>query len=377
MVIVKRATLDDKPAIYKFIQIAYENRWQYKIPERWQWEFVENPFLPDQLLPVWIAVEEDGRVVGQTCALVEPLKIGDEIHRVGWSVDTFLLPEYRGQGIGFQLQKANDEGNEIFMSLSMSKANRRIKAGLGSVPIDPVPAFTRLARYTPESIRAAIADRLSRGNDALKRIIILLFHLLFLDRLCSSLLNIQVHLQDRRQLPYLDENIALSRIDIFDQEINLLWDKVSPKFYAIVKRDDVYLNWKYVQQPYADYYKYIARRNGDICGYIIFRQGKSPERNIGVIADILALPEDVSTIRTMLSFAVLQLIQQRVKDIHAASTVPAYQEQLLKMGFKETKGAYPMFHYRIDSPVFKAAEEPGSWFLGKGDHDWDQYPLAR
>ena len=130
MVNVRRATIEDQNAIFEFIKMAYVGRWQYKIPERWQWEFIDNPFLFDDGLPIWIAVEEDGSVVGQTCALVEPIKIGEEVHKVGWSVDTFLLPEYRGQGIGFQLQKANDQANEIFMSLSMSKANRRIKSGL-------------------------------------------------------------------------------------------------------------------------------------------------------------------------------------------------------------------------------------------------------
>ncbi len=97
MAVVRRATQADREAIFQFIQKAYPSRWQYKIPERWQWEYVDNPFLEGDELPVWIAVEDDGgpgaRVLGQTCALVEPLKIGSQVYRAGWSVDTFLLPE--------------------------------------------------------------------------------------------------------------------------------------------------------------------------------------------------------------------------------------------------------------------------------------------
>ncbi|MGE5221512.1 MAG: N-acetyltransferase family protein [Omnitrophica WOR_2 bacterium] len=376
MVIVRRATLDDKPAIFQFYQIAYPSRWQYKIPERWQWEYVDNPFLADSQLPVWIAVEEDGSVVGQTCALVEPLKLGTKVYRVGWSVDTYLLQPYRGQGIGFQLQKANDDANPIFMSLSMSNANRRIKAGLGSMPVDPVPAFTRLVRYEPESVLAAASKHVAQEKGLIGKIVPPVIHGLFLDRFASAGLNLWVRLRDLR-LPKADGAIQISQVGHFDAEINRLWEKVSTCFNAMVVRDDVYLNWKYVRQPYVEYQRIIARRNGEICGYLILRKSKPPERNMGLITDLLAMPDDEAAIQTLLSYAVCYFKDAKVKDIQAATTVVPYQACLRKLGFHESRGSYPMFHCKLDSTEEIAAQEPGSWFLGKGDHDWDQFPLAR
>lgn len=376
MVIVRRATLEDKPAIFQFYQIAYPNRWQYKIPERWQWEYVNNPFLADGQLPVWIAVDEDGSVVGQTCALVEPLKLGSKIFRVGWSVDTYLLLPYRGQGIGFQLQKANDDANPIFMSLSMSNANRRIKAGLGSMPIDPVLAFTRLVRYEPESILAAATGHLTRKKGLLGKILSPALHGLYLDRMASAGLNLWVNLRDLR-LPKPDASIKISQVESFDAEINQLWEKVSPCFNAMIVRDDMYLNWKYVQQPFVEYQKVIARRNGEICGYLILRKSKPPERNMGLMIDLLAMPDDEPAIRSLLSFAVRYFKEAKVKDIQAATTVIPYQDCLRKLGFHESRSSYPMFHCKLDCPEKIVAQEPGSWLLGKGDHDWDQFPLAR
>jgi GNAT superfamily N-acetyltransferase len=377
MIVVRRATLEDKEAIFRFIKVAYPDRWQYKIPERWQWEYVENPFLEGKDLPVFIAIDEQGNVVGQTCTLVEPLKIGDRLCKVGWSVDTFLLPQYRGQGIGFQLQKANDEANEIFMSLNMSLANRRIKAGLGSVPIDPVRLYTRLVRFEPESIAAAVAGRLARHEGAASKAISTFLRLSFLDRIMAGLLNGWLALKDRLSLEQADPGLVIQPIDTFGEEADRLWEKISARFYALVRRDKDYLDWKYVRQPFVEYAPFMARREGKICGMLILRTGKPPERYLGVIADLIAAPEDEAVIQDLLTFAVRYFKKARVKDILAASSVRPYQAGLEALGFKQMNEAFPMFHCKVESPECKAAQEPGSWLLSKGDHDWDQYPLAR
>ncbi len=377
MITVRRATLEDKPAIFKFIQVAYPDRWQYKIPERWQWEYVDNPFLEGGELPVFIAVDEQGNVVGQTCTLVEPLKLGERICRVGWSVDTFLLPEYRGQGIGYQLQKANNEANPIFMSLDMSQTNRRIKAGLGSVPIDPVRQYYRLARYEPESIIAAVASRLARREGTARRWLAAVLHGLFLDRVGAALLNGWIELKDRRALRAGEPGLEIEQVESFGEEADRLWEKLSPCFYALVKRDQAFLNWKYTRQPFVKYALFTARRQGDICGILILRTGKPPERFLGIIADLFVAPEDEAAIRELLIFALRYFKAQKVKDVVAASSVAAYQKWFETLGFKPYKEAFPMFQCKYTPAECAAAQEPGHWLLGKSDHDWDQFPLAR
>ena len=128
---VRQASLEDESAIARFLTEAYGERAQFKYPARWKWQFRDNPFLSEfPGLPIWIAVRND-RVVGQTCAQIEPLRVGDRETLVGWSVDTVVLPEFRGLGLGKQLQKANQDSHPVFMSLSMSSANRGIKESLG------------------------------------------------------------------------------------------------------------------------------------------------------------------------------------------------------------------------------------------------------
>jgi GNAT superfamily N-acetyltransferase len=370
-VTVRRATLEDKERVFAFVRKAYAGRWQYKIPERWQWEYVNNPYLESADLPVWIAVTETGEVVGQTCALVEPLVLGGQERRVGWSVDTFLFPEYRGQGIGFQLQKANDEGNPIFMSLSMSAQNRKIKAGLGSVAIDPVPGYRRLVRYTPESLRQAALSRYAKHGETVAR----LLQLTRLDHLAAAFLNLRL----RKTQPLSEDSsgIEFKPVERFGEEADQLWAKLSHCFYAVVKRDAQYLNWKYVDQPHTDYARITAWKDGEICGYVIVRRTRPPERDMGIIADVFVDPQDEPGLRSLWLYAVRYFEALQVKDILAATSVQAYQDCLHDLGFNQVKGGYPMFHCKDGSPECVQAREPGAWFLSRGDHDWDQFPLAR
>ena len=78
MIEIRQATLSDKERIFDFLANAYQEMSCYKYPERWEWEYQHNPFVKDQNLPIWIAVENGEKIVGQICVMVEPLKIGTQ-----------------------------------------------------------------------------------------------------------------------------------------------------------------------------------------------------------------------------------------------------------------------------------------------------------
>jgi GNAT superfamily N-acetyltransferase len=360
---IRQATLADKPRIFAFIRQAYQGRWEYKIPERWEWEFEHNPFRNPDSLPIWIAVEnESGQVVGQSCALVEPLFLGGNWFQVGWGVDFYVLPGFRGLGIGTRLQAANNEGNEIFMSLSMADSAKRIKASLGLEPLSPVPVFTRIVNHDPESTLETLTSRLSPAPKGTLRA-------LQLHRLVASWLTRREKRRDRNFPSQVNSSLKLEKVDLFGDEINTLWERISPHFYALIRRDADYLNWKYARQPHMEHMRFLARENGQVCGYLVLRRARPPERNAGIIVDLFASPEDENTIQTMLNHAVNIFRQANVTYVTAASSVPTYQKYLLGFGFKITKQVTPMI--RANTPV-----KTEGWLLGKGDHDWDQYPLA-
>jgi len=372
MIEVRRATLADKQAVFKFLPKAYSERSQYKFPERWEWQFEKNPFRKGNELPVWIAVDENGAVVGQIGTMIEPFKIGTETHRLGWGVDAFLLPECRGQRIGYKLYQAALEGSDIYIGLRMAETARRIQTTLGGTPIDAVAFFARVARLNTTYTFTALRCRLK--NKWPGKALLWLLHFFGLDRLITALVNLSVGIRDLGLSRHTNADIAIKQIDRFDHTADEFWDSISPQFYAIVQRNSEYLNWKYVQQPHMDYELFTSSMRGELCGYVILRKTRPPESNSGIIADLLVPPSDKETIQSLLAFAVRYFKAQKVNHISAASSCDVYQDALLALGFKKTGDCAPLFHSRTMTPAIASALVSGRWFLGRSDSDSDQFP---
>ena len=156
MIEVRQAKLTDKSAIYKFLRRAYKENSRFKFPERWEWQFVNNPFKPNDKLPVWIAIDKDGNIAGQSCAMYEPIKIGNETHLLAWALDAYVLSEYWGQNLGYRVLEANCKSNELWMGLVMADSSRHILTKLGCRPINKVVVYKRLVKMDSESILTAI-----------------------------------------------------------------------------------------------------------------------------------------------------------------------------------------------------------------------------
>jgi len=375
MIEIRQAMVSDKPAIFEFLPKAYKEIAQYKFPERWEWQFEKNPFRKGDKLPVWIAVNENGAVVGQICAMFEPLKIGTETDIFGsWAVDLIVLPEYRDQKLGYKLSQAIYNHSDVVMALPMSDAFRHFMTKLGSNSIDTVPVYSRIARFDTHSTFDAIRNRLHAKWPA--KMLLWIVHVFWIDRLITALINFVVGIKDLGLSKRTNTAIEIMPIDEFDHTVDQLWESISPHFQAIVQRTSQFLNWKYVQQPYMDYQRYRAVRNGKMCGYIIFRKTSSPENNSGIIADLFVPAEDKATIYSLLAFAVQHLKSQQVKYIEAASTVDAYKQALFVLGFRKKKDMHPLFHNKIETPAIQDGFVPNAWFLGRSDHDWDQFPYA-
>lgn len=368
---VRQATPKDKRAIFDFIREAYPDRYQYKIPERWEWEFESNPFREPDSLPIWIAVDEKtGRIVGQSNALVERLWLDGRVYQLGWGVDFYVKPEYRGRGIGTRLQKANLEGNEIFMSLDMAKAAQHIKAKIGMKPLPPIPVYTRIIRHEPKSVLKTLVKRLAPDNASLQKGLAVIFKILLVPYILAGLLTLRENWQDWMALDKLDLSLAVPDVESFDASINALWRNVAPNFEALVLRDVTHLNWKFARQPLMEHTRFVARRENAILGYLVVRRSRVPERNAGTIVDLFAAPENENTIRTLLIHAIRYFRSEKVTYIRAANSAIEYQLMLQSLGFKKTREVVPMIY-----PPNAFSDK--KWLLGMGDHDWDQYPLAK
>jgi len=361
----------DRERIFTFIREVYGENAKYRIPERWQWQFVDNPFSPlrgtDQL-PVFIAVDPAGRVVGQTCTMYEPLASGEAEHTVGWSVDTFLLPECRGKGVGFELLKASLDSNPLYLSLRMSDRRRVIGRSQGMEELSPVTTYVRSLYPQPEVVRRAAA-RLSRPFGAV-------VEALRLDWAAASAMGVLRSAREHWRWLRRDRQIIIHPIDGFGAEADELWEHLAPKFGALVRRDRTYLNWKYREQPHMRYQCFMARRGREWCGHVVLRKCRPPEPNYGIIADVFADPDDAALLRTLWSFGVRELRKQGMRSVWATTSHPQYASAAQFCGFRPTAEAVPMFRAADSAMDTSLPRQPGEWLLGMGDHDSDQFPLT-
>jgi len=377
MVNVRRACKQDEEAIFRFIKQAYKGRWQYKIPYRWQWEFVENPFLDDEELPIFIAIDDDGQVVGQVCTMVERIKIGESVNRIGWSVDNYVLPHYRKQGIASALQKANYEDNEIFLSLSMADIVRKIKTSMGMVPLPPVGVYRRYHKLDKDIVRHAILAIFTPVPGLRRKMLSGGMRFLLIDRILALLRGALLQWEDRCLRRMIEPGLNISACEKFPDGVNRLLEDLSRKFDAIIQRDCLYLNWKFVEQPHMNYQRFLARRDGEMSGYLIVRVGRPPEPRIGILADIFVDPLDDATLFSLLAYAISYFREEKVSEIHVASSVTEYQKKLEDLGFIKEREEIPMINMKSVPPLLKPLIDSGTWFFGTSDHDFDQYPLAK
>lgn len=374
-VVVRQATREDKPALFEFIRKAYGQDSARKIPDRWRWEFEENPEWKGSDLPVWIAVDGE-KIVGQTCAMPFRLRFGGTTYSASWSVDTIVLPECQGQGIGTLLQRANAQANPIFMSLSMSKANRTVKSKIGSAPLPPATCYSRLldcpASFVKDYLRFRTKNH--RGASAAVRIACGYFGAHYLiSGLARPVLFVRRTLAGLTLRP--SAGFSLEVRQDFDASADELWLRAAPGFDAIAERNSGYLNWKFVRQPGLKYRIRYLRFNGALRGYLVLREPDPSEPDIGVVAELFALPDDEQAIAELVRGAIASF-SGKTCAIEAATSHPAFQKAFARR-FRRSKEAVPMFSSSV--PGVEAAKAGAAvWFLGKGDHDWDQvHPVDR
>ena len=366
MPLVRQATLDDQQAIFAFLHLAYPDRVQYKIPDRWNWQFRNSPFWSERDLPIWIAVDE-GRVVGQTGAMVEPLKFGDATHTVAWSVDTYVLPEYRGQGIGRQLQQANQSHHRLFMSLAMSEGNRRIKTSLGAKALDSVRVY---------EVRMALLN--ARVRSCLRRFsgsIAAAAETLRIDRMTAT---VGSRILKRRWLqaanPTHDrpDDIRFCEIDRFDARFDDFWSQMRTHYDIAVERTSRYLNWKFCDQPNVQYRRFTIDQSGQLQGYVVLRKCTSPEPSHGIIADFVTRPEHPDLAAQAIFVAAEELRREGVEKVRLATTSTAHNQMLKRLGFRLTRRYTPMCY----TAELAVPDSPRILF-GLGDHDLDQFPRMK
>ena len=369
--VIRQASISDKIAIWDFIKVAYGDSAQNKIPDRWNWAFLENPLVnkSGKELPIFIAIK-DGKIVGQICAILYQIKIGDKMHCMACGVDFIVLPICRGEGVGQKLMQAIVEYYGLYMNTYMAASTRHIYHRLGFSEFEPIPYYRRLVKLNSATVCAYLMQKTTKYL-SLNRIISFLCHFGF-DKMVALTGNILI-MSRNFLLKGAKKGHQTKIIEIvsFGDDIDQLWNITNNKFKVIVKRDQQFLNWRFSKNPNFDYRCFIGKRYGVTKGYIVLRNPAIIELNIGIIVDIYAAPDDHETVEDLIRHAI-DFFGESVTVIECPTTQQEHQRALSKLGFLKMEKTVPAFFCK-DSELKKELEGLNKgWFLTKSDPDWDQ-----
>jgi hypothetical protein len=214
-----------------------------------------------------------------------------------------------------------------------------------------------------------------------------------LEKTCAAAIDVCRNFQrgsDGWQIP----GLRLEAIHRFGAEIDTLWQQIGAMYRMMIRRDAGYLNWRFVAPPFADIRRFVAVHEGRTAGYVVVRRCAAPEPKVGVILDLFADPRDERLITSMVAFAVQHLHRSGVDIIKAAASTATYERAYRALGFRKYRELTPICFVNADGHHERAGEDAvqrdnrfwsgveaaslsRSIFFGYGDHDLDQYPLAK
>ena len=254
-----------------FLKRCYEDRGTQKwLRYKWYLKW------PDYR--VLLAVD-GGKILGQSCSFCVMVLIGGERKELWWSIDTFVLKEYRGRGIGKMLQGKLFSDLPNFTSASYSRGNGVIKRKNGAVPL-----FFNEYHYYAVSC----------------------YFYLLLSLAQSKLFNKEIFKpRHSHHLKYLRlkkikglEMVETSLDTTLSTYINNL---LAEQFDWYVERSPEYLKWKYGDNPSIKVYCKYIYKNGQRVGFIsysgagIFRVANKEIRGIKIFDLLIEKKSGVSS----------------------------------------------------------------------------------
>ncbi len=324
--------------------------------EGWYWKFRDNPIL-DRIL-ISVAVTEENRIVGMYPLLIMEYKVQDEyvisvqlveisIHpdfRGGWAIKqlkAFLQPPTIASGARFGFGFPTREHAKVGLRYMGYNLLGELPI-LGVAPGLDIPAGGGLVRRCVRKVKRTV-----RRGRYLRRV-----------RDWAG--------EERKG----DRALELIEVDRFDGRVDRLWEEVSSDYAVIAHRSPRYLNWRYVDNPNAEFTILCVKEGEGISGYMVFTTVIEEGQKNGVIFDYFHRKSG-SGDKLLLRQGIMRLLQAGARTIRCAALphMPVH-EYLVELGFEKWPTS-PLVNFEvlddsIDESVMRNLDQ---WYLCIGDTD--------
>ena len=312
--------------------------------EYYEWKICGNPIWEGEL---WVA-EDNDRIVGTKSVVPKRMRILGKILVGGEIGDSYTLPEYRGRG--------------IFTVLSSASREKAIQKGIGLIYNTPNnnsrPLYEKKLNHA--RILSCKLRSMTRPLNINRTLKMKFNNSAFANALTPSL---EIASKIALKLAAIEakkNNIFVSEVSLFPDDIEDLWTRVSSNYDIILVRDKKYLQWRFMIAP-GSYLVLIARsRNGRLLGYIVGKISNNRHLQRGSVADFLTDEDDPKVFNVLL----LKLIEEfRRNNVDIVSTWAVkgsmYYKTFIKFGFLRLRKV----------PVLCDKNDLGNEIIN-GDHKW-------
>jgi len=341
--------------------------------EVWRWFYSENPF--NHLFGV---AEYENQIISFMGLACEPMVIEGKEFKACIASELGVHPDFRRQGVfttlgQYIMNEAAKQGIDFCYGFPNEIARLgHMKYGWFDVCSD-VPIYVKYLTanglFKSRKVRK-ILNKLKIPsyaiNNFLTRFIIENCLLKMIDGYCKL----------KFQLP--DRSYPISKLTFirrFNNAFDDLWKKAWIPLKIAKKRDSKYLNWRFFQKPLGKYVVLTAEREQEVIGFICLLVADANGQKVGYIADFLTLPDEETTLNTLLDEGIRYCKRQEVDAIGCWLLGNDRYLRVLKRNafFKASSGMRLMARINREEmekyrPIL---ENASNWFITLGDADFD------
>jgi hypothetical protein len=345
-------SLDIEPAIFEFHEKAWPHRAAHLVPARWRWMYVDSARRLGQEPLVWLH-RAAGSIVGHMGSIPVDVKLGPEVRRTAWLVETMVLEAYRSQAIGSRVMVESQSDMPFALSLGQTAEMREIQLRLGWHQVAPLQVAQLLIR--PEHVLKGKLPAPATWAVGLAL------------RAANKMREL------RRPSSRLDTRV-LAR---FEARHDRLWDTAARDLTCAVVRDASYLNWKYVDQPGQDFLRLEFGDGHDVKAVAVwmFREpGGGYKYRRAFLVDLVAPLSDEVLLLQVLQGACAAAAARGADSLLCMHTDARLTRALTTFGFRLRQ---PQRVLLVDPGPLEGAEReralsPDTWFVTQGDSDIDR-----
>ncbi|HEX6996402.1 MAG TPA: hypothetical protein VF339_19890 [Gammaproteobacteria bacterium] len=348
-----RAELEE--AVFEFQRREYPNRPPHRIPDNWRWMFVASAARLGITPLVWLYLKK-GEVVAHQGALPVRLHVSGKELVTGWFVETMAGQAVRGTPIGPMLIKKALEDLPLNLSLGQTPQMRALQFALGWRQVCSLPSYVFVSGY-----RMGLRHKLPAGAAEAAAAALALLH----------------GLRRRRGRRAPPPGVTFGHVDRFTDEHDVLWKRMAATCSCAVVRDASYLNWKYVDRPFAAFMRTEMRDRGELIGVIVTMLRDPTEvysYRRGILVDLVVPLDRPDYVSMLIDAAVTDLQRLGAQTVTCHAWSPALTGVLERLGFARRE---PRFHFLLaaggEGEQLPELLRPESWFLTQGDSDADAY----